>query len=747
MINRPKFKSCFHIEIVESNVFLLSEQDCFLLSGHLYGLLTPLINGKHTVDEIVEFLQEKASAAEVYYALMLMEQKGYLVESQAVISSSVEAFWELLQVTPQAAISKLNSTKVSLHTFGKVPGQEFIATLESLNIQVSSDGDLGIVVTDDYLQEGLTEFNQKSLFLQRPWILVKPVGATIWIGPIFYPGKTGCWECLAQRLRANRPVESYIRKQKGISIPLPTSLAMLPSTWQTGLNLAATEIAKWIVQEENKQLEDVLITFNTFSLKTESHILVKRPQCPSCGNPGQFSREPSPVILESRHKTFTSDGGHRCFSPEETFEKYQHHISSITGVIQTLKPYYQQEKGVLHSYTAGHNSAIKSGSLYLLRETIRGRSGGKGKTDIQAKVSAVCEAIERYSGVFQGDEIRQKDTYLNLGSAAVHPQSFLNFSEEQYKNRRQENDKLAPYLRVPEPFDETKEIEWTPVWSLTNQEFKYLPTAYCYYSYPKKQNPFCWANSNGSAAGNTKEEAIFQGFMELVERDSVALWWYNRVKRPAIDLDSFDEPYFQAIKDYYKTLNRELWVLDITADLNIPVFAAISRRMDRENEDIIFGFGAHFDAKMAILRAITEAGQILPGVLTSTADGSTKYTFTDEVALDWWQKATIENQPYLVPDSSLKPKAYSDYPQRWSDDCKEDVMACVDIAEKHGMEVLVLDQTRPDIGLNVVKVTVPGMRHFWKRLGPGRLYEVPVKLGWLPKSLREDQLNSFPMFI
>jgi ribosomal protein S12 methylthiotransferase accessory factor len=63
------------------------------------------------------------------------------------------------------------------------------------------------------------------------------------------------------------------------------------------------------------------------------------------------------------------------------------------------------------------------------------------------------------------------------------------------------------------------------------------------------------------------------------------------------------------------------------------------------------------------------------------------------------------------------------------------------------MEVLVLDQTRPDIGLNVVKVIVPGMRHFWKRFAPGRLYDVPVKLGWLPESLKETQLNPVPMFL
>jgi ribosomal protein S12 methylthiotransferase accessory factor len=63
------------------------------------------------------------------------------------------------------------------------------------------------------------------------------------------------------------------------------------------------------------------------------------------------------------------------------------------------------------------------------------------------------------------------------------------------------------------------------------------------------------------------------------------------------------------------------------------------------------------------------------------------------------------------------------------------------------MEMLVLDQSRPDIGLKVVKVIVPGLRHFWRRLGSGRLYEVPVQLGWLDTSLREEQLNPYPMWM
>jgi ribosomal protein S12 methylthiotransferase accessory factor len=383
-----------------------------------------------------------------------------------------------------------------------------------------------------------------------------------------------------------------------------------------------------------------------------------------------------------------------------------------------------------------------------LRQNITGRSAGKGKTDIQSRASAFCEAIERYSGVFQGDEIRQMGSYQSMEKKAIHPNHCMNFSQAQYQNRHDWNTTCSSFFqKIPEPFDESREIEWTPVWSLTYQDFKYLPTAFCYYGYPKLEKPDCWADSNGCAAGNTIEEAILQGFMELVERDCVALWWYNRVQRPRVDLDSFDEPYFQALKDYYRSLNREIWVLDITSNLNIPTFAAMTRRMDRKVEDIVLGFGAHFDPKLAIQRALTEVNQILPAVVSANADGSTQYFSYDSLAVEWWKTATLENQPYLVPDESVTAKVSTDYPQLWSDDLLDDVKTCQQIVESNGMEMLVLDQTRPDIGLKVVKVIVPGMRHWWKRLDSGRLYEVPVQLGWLKQPLEENQLNSFPMWM
>jgi ribosomal protein S12 methylthiotransferase accessory factor len=210
-----------------------------------------------------------------------------------------------------------------------------------------------------------------------------------------------------------------------------------------------------------------------------------------------------------------------------------------------------------------------------------------------------------------------------------------------------------------------------------------------------------------------------------------------------VDLSSFDESYFQELLAYYQALKRDLWVLDITSDLDIPAFAAISRRNDKTVEDIMFGFGAHFDPQIAILRAMTELNQLLPAVLAGTHERHSQ----DAEAVEWWTTATIENQPYLTPDKTLTPKGQTDYPQLWSDNLYQDVLTCVQIAQAKGLETLVLDQTRPDTGLHVVKVIVPGLRHFWARFGPGRLYEVPIQMKWLAEPLIGEQLNPRPMFL
>jgi ribosomal protein S12 methylthiotransferase accessory factor len=74
-------------------------------------------------------------------------------------------------------------------------------------------------------------------------------------------------------------------------------------------------------------------------------------------------------------------------------------------------------------------------------------------------------------------------------------------------------------------------------------------------------------------------------------------------------------------------------------------------------------------------------------------------------------------------------------------DAREQVTACVSLVKRAGLDFLVLDQTRPDIDVPVVRVIVPGLRHFYRRFAPGRLYDVPVKFGLRDRPLKENELN------
>ena len=101
------------------------------------------------------------------------------------------------------------------------------------------------------------------------------------------------------------------------------------------------------------------------------------------------------------------------------------------------------------------------------------------------------------------------------------------------------------------------------------------------------------------------------GFLELIERDAYAIWWYNRLQRAELDLKQFDNSYIRDLKTQFADAGRRLWVLDITSDLGVPTYVAIMHWMQNGHENIEFGSGAHFDRRIALLRSLTELTQFM----------------------------------------------------------------------------------------------------------------------------------------
>jgi ribosomal protein S12 methylthiotransferase accessory factor len=155
--------------------------------------------------------------------------------------------------------------------------------------------------------------------------------------------------------------------------------------------------------------------------------------------------------------------------------------------------------------------------------------------------------------------------------------------------------------------------------------------------------------------------------------------------------------------------------------------------MQNGHENIEFGSGAHFDGRIALLRALTELNQFLSIGLMGGGSG-------DKSSLDGSTPLRLRDHPFLTP--SDVPAVQPVFDSKFGDlDAHEQASACVRLAAQEGLDFLVLDQTRPDIDVPVVRVIVPGLRHFYRRFAPGRLYDVPVKLGWRDRPLPESELN------
>ncbi|WP_443059264.1 TOMM precursor leader peptide-binding protein [Streptomyces sp. NBC_00435] len=745
------FKPHLQVESVPGEAaYLIADRRVTALHGTAISVLAPLLDGTRDLAALRAACAGLLPGVQVERLVGQLDRAGLLRRAVEPGHCAERTYWELAGVDGAAAAGALDATAVRVLAVGAgTDPAELRAALSGAELSLACEGTpaaLTAVVCDDYLNPELALVDEESRADGVPWFPVLVNGTEIWAGP-FLGGRpqsgAPCWTCLADRLWRGRQAEAHVQRLLSRPGPAPRPSTSLPAARRAGLQLAALEAAKWLAGHRDAH-QASLWTLDTLTLTAVHHPVRRRPQCAGCGDPGLVARQVRrPVRLAPRPKRDTSGGGHRSSSPAEVMARYGHHVDPLTGLVAEIR---RDPRGpeALNSFHAGHNPVTGTPGLGALRAGLRHTSSGKGITPLHAKVSALCEALERHSGFHQGDEPAERGSFRSLAADAVHPDAVQLFHPRQFEDRRRWNARHSAFQQVCDPFDETAEIDWTPVWSLTERRTRLLPTALLYFNAPQAPGrAYCWASSNGAAAGATLEDAVLQGTLELVERDAVALWWYNRTRQPGVDLDRADDPWIGELRTLHRGLGREVWALDLTTDLGIPVVAALSRRTDRAAEDIVFGFGAHLDPAVALRRALTELNQLMPSVVDSAPDGS-GYGSTDPAALRWFRTATAEALPYLRPDPAApvvtgRPVATADV--------TEDVGLLQGLLADRGLELLVLDQTRPDVGLPVAKVVVPGLRPHWARLAPGRLYDVPVRLGRLPAPLPYDRLNPTPLFV
>jgi ribosomal protein S12 methylthiotransferase accessory factor len=711
-------------------VCLYSEDRKFFLHGELYvALAGEIAKGKKTRLELVREFGKTFPVDKVEEALRRLQERHYVVCASNTFNAAVAGYWASLGLPLAQAEENLKACRVQVDAIDVEGAKLLKSALRELGVQiVDRSPDLTVTLVNDYLERQLTELNRQRVSAKTRWLLAQPSGVFPLVGPVFKSGDSACWTCLFARMIRNREIKGFL--ERGGAQAVAVSPLVRDTPGQNAIHFAASEIAKAIASGFRTDLNNHILSLDLPGATIAKHYVAKRPQCPTCGSSKLRNprRAPQPIEIHSGTKLIMTSGGYRSVPSRTTVLRYRKHVSPLTGVLSRLER-IEADLPMNTNYFAQHNFSAPAMSVDQLRSGLSGGSFGKGSTAEQAEASALMEAIERYSGIFQGDEIRITRRFTDFSEGdAILPNDVQLFSQAQFQTRRvPRQDDSHP---VPEPLDPSAKTEWSPAWSLRDRRFRFLPTGLLYFFYRDFHT-----DSNGCAAGNTREEAIVQGFLELVERDAYAIWWYNRLRRPEVDLSEFDDSYIRDMKAQFADAGRRVWVLDVTSDLGVPTYVAIMHWMKNGHENIEFGSGAHFDRRIALLRALTELSQFLSIGMMGGGGG-------EKPSLDGVTPLRLENYPFLLPAGQQVaiPEVGVMVPL---DSVREQVEACIEIARRAGHDFIVLDQTRPDVEVPVVRVIVPGLRHFYRRFGPGRLYDVPVKLGWLERPLAEGELTPF----
>ncbi|MEU6847615.1 TOMM precursor leader peptide-binding protein [Streptomyces sp. NPDC046716] len=718
-------------------VFMWSDREVTAVRGAGAEALVSLLDGSRTLSELLRDAAAAMPVDQVGLAVRRLAEAnlvGYRHGAEAEPGPDL-AYWDRAGLDGALAGTAVRARRVALICVGDVDAEQARAACRASGISLTdadaetdaaSDVAFALVLCDDYLAPELAAVQARLRAAGRPWLLARPFAAEPWTGPVFDPAAdTACWSCLTHRLRAHRGAELEMRRAAGLDAHPGDLSPSLAAVRAIGLHSAVLETVKWLAGLRGPQQQEVSV-LDSLTLRATHHPVRRRPQCPDCGDPGLMAeRAQRPVRLEHRPKARDTGGNDRALSAREMLSRHRHLIGPVTGIVTEVRPMTGLPEG-LHAYDSGPNLALRGHSPAGVRRVQRSRSSGKGVTAVEARVSALCEAVERYCGALQGDECTVTDSLRGLGDAALHPNAYQLFHERQFADRDRWNQAHTPFHHVSRPLDPDAPIRWTPVWTPDGKR-RLLPTSTLYFDSGATDG--LWADSNGNAAGSSLEDAVVQGFLELVERDAVALWWYNRLRLPGIDLDAFDAPWLTPLRERLHRAGREVWALDLTSDLGIPVVMAASGCARGTTPDVVYGFGAHFDPATALRRALTEMIQMLPAAAAGHAP-------------------CAPVRPHLLPDPGQRGRGPSAWPAPVrNDDLRADVDAVGALVAAHGMELLILDQTRPDVAVPAVKVLVPGLRPFYARYAPGRLYDVPVSLGQLDRPTAYDQLNPVPLLL
>jgi ribosomal protein S12 methylthiotransferase accessory factor len=381
---------------------------------------------------------------------------------------------------------------------------------------------------------------------------------------------------------------------------------------------------------------------------------------------------PVDAVVEQETDRAHVRGTHRALPPEKTWE--------------LVRP-VAEHAGVTRVADVTWLDCIGIPTFQAVRPRARSLSvsQGKGVTPMLAKVSAVMESVELWHA-----EHLEPPAVLRAPIREVAPS--LGY------------DPFRLCMTSPTVLTDDMPLAWLPARRLGSDGTTFVPRDFVDMDGTLRAQwcpPTFAGSSNGLSSGNTRTEATLHGLYEVIERESIAA----ALERPRaswayLDPDSLP-PVARGLVERFRAAGVSLVVSDVTGATGIPVYHAYGwsdgfpLRMS--------GAGCHLDPDVALCRALTEAAQARITQIAGSRD--------DLKNRSWRLLRDSVFEAHALPErtSAFDPTRHPGPGEGTLADDLDRITGLV--RGVAGVAPLVVDLTKPDVGLPVVKVVVPGFRY------------------------------------
>lgn len=371
-------------------------------------------------------------------------------------------------------------------------------------------------------------------------------------------------------------------------------------------------------------------------------------------------------------KKHYSDGTHRAIPPEETLKWIEPkkrdagitRVADITSLDRVGIPVFSSIRPL-----AGDGSV----SVY----------NGKGATPLEAQVSAIMEGIERYSS-----EVFDREMRHALYGEILADENTLN-----------PKDLILPRGIAPD----VSTLPWVKGYDIVQDEEISVPAHAVFHPIPREFPPLFRSNTNGLASGNTLEEAVFHALAELIERDAWSLAEVTRDMGPLVT--GVHHPEAVEMLKKFSAAGVSVTVRDLTSDIGVPTIAAAADDTVLKDPGLLtLGMGTHTNPRIALIRALTEVAQSRLTQIHGAREDTTTADLRRKMGYDRMKRM---NRRWYEGKEEIE---FASLPFCDHDDFLDEIRYLTGRLTEQGLErVIVVDLTRPEVGVPVVRVIVPGL--------------------------------------